>query len=163
VEYYFDGSLIFTNTQFPFSFDQEIDFLANGFHKLKVRACDDANNCTENELNLNISLNDQAQALNLKWLSPASGAVISVNNFPISLALKSDDYKNIRKANFYFAKADNPSPTLIGTVSSPQTSTLNVSWSEPPGTGSGDYKIYAIIHSKNGAVKKSEERSIFIK
>ncbi|MFA6171377.1 MAG: transglycosylase domain-containing protein [Patescibacteria group bacterium] len=162
-EYYFDGSLAFTNTQFPFNFNQEIDFLSNGFHKLKVRVCDDANNCAESELNLNINLSNQTQKFSLKWIEPANGAVLSVNDFPINLALKSDDYKDIKKVNFYFAKADGSSPTLIGSVTSPQNSIINASWAQPPTTGSGDYKVYAIIHSKNGAVKKSDERNVFIK
>ena len=163
VEYYFDDSLISANSQFPFGFNQDIDFLSNGYHKLKVRACDDVSNCTEVELNLNISLaNGQNQKLNLRWIEPVNGLSLSTGDFPLNITLKSDDYKNIRKVNFYYAKADGSSPSLVGSISSPANSIMTVGWPVPP-SSSGDYKIYAIAHAKNGAVKKSDERSISIK
>jgi len=162
-EYYFDGSLVSTNTQYPFNFSQEIDFLSNGFHKLKVRVCDDVSNCTEAELNLNISLSNNTQKLNLRWIDPSNGLVLSVNDFPLSLTLKSEDYKNIKKANFYFANADGSSPTLVGSINSPTSNIITASWSQAPSSGSGDYKVYAIIHAVNGAVKKSDERSVSVK
>jgi hypothetical protein len=52
VEYYFDGVLASAVNQYPFNFNGNISFLANGYHKLTIRACDDAENCSSADFNL---------------------------------------------------------------------------------------------------------------
>ncbi|MFA6393527.1 MAG: penicillin-binding protein [Patescibacteria group bacterium] len=52
VEYYFDGVLASAVNQYPFSHNGNISFLTNGYHKLTIRACDDAENCSSVDFNL---------------------------------------------------------------------------------------------------------------
>ncbi|MDD5032128.1 MAG: PBP1A family penicillin-binding protein, partial [Patescibacteria group bacterium] len=69
-EYYLDGNLIISNNIFPFNLEKNISFLKNGFHNLKVRVCDDIDNCNEQSQEFNLILDKDAKTngeINLSW------------------------------------------------------------------------------------------------
>ena len=55
-EYYIDNNLIATSSSYPFGFNNNVNFLTNGFHNLKIRVCDDIDNCAEKSVEFNLML-----------------------------------------------------------------------------------------------------------
>lgn len=62
-EYYINNNLWETQFANPVSFTKNIGFLNNGYHSLKVKSCDDLENCTEVTVDFNVLVkNNQISA-----------------------------------------------------------------------------------------------------
>lgn len=159
VEYYIDENMLQTQNSAPFSLEKNISFLNNGFHKLKIKACDDIDNCAENmiEFNLSLSSGQINNNIEISLTSPANGLAIADFDFPFNVKIKTNNYQQIAKINFYFSQ-DN-SQKLISTIQ-PTSDETSILWQKSP--VSGTYKLYCEAYGWNGQYIKSNEVIIIV-
>ncbi len=143
VEYYINGNLLAAVASAPFNLEKDISFLNNGFHNLKVKACDDAGNCRikELEFNLNLENNTGDKNLSLSFVEPSSsGLALSNIDFPFTIKLSVINYAMANQINFYY-KTESGEINLLSAVQPVETDYPSVLWDKIP--LSGTYKIYA--------------------
>lgn len=154
VEYYINDNLFFTNKTYPYSLRKDVSFLSNGFYSLKVRACDDADNCTESKVEFNLILenNNNTGDVSLNLSVPAIGPSLSSSSFPFLLSFSSNSQPAISKISVYAQEKKQKAPVLIGTVYPADSGGLGFSWTKMPATGS--YTLYgeALTWGKKAAV-----------
>ena len=162
-EYYIDDQLIFTNATYPFNMVKHIGFLQNGQHKLKVKFCDDIDNCSESELNFNLSLDSEKRELiktNLDWIAPSSGLAINNIDFPLSLQVRIGSPEQIKNLSFYFLKKGDSAPELIQALSSISNKDVTYKWDQVP--VSGEYNIYAEVTMLDNQLVRNKGISVTI-
>jgi len=155
VEYYINDNLLSTVTSFPYNLERDISFLNNGFHNLRVRACDDVGNCQAKNLEFNFHLenNTNNNDINLSLISPStSGLALSNIDFPFTVRLNNNNPTVTGKINLYYLTATGETK-LISTVQPVLTSIVDIVWSTPP--PSGTYKIYAEAIGWGGQIVKT--------
>ncbi len=155
VEYYIDGNLVATVKEYPFNLKKDISFLNNGYHNLKVRACDDIDNCREESLEFNLSLsgNQQKEKPQILWVEPTNGLAITNFDFPLKLKFKILNPDQIVKINVYYT-LNNNQPHLIKSISGIPETNLSISWDNPP--NSGTYHLYAEFFTWGGIKLESD-------
>ncbi|MFA4834308.1 MAG: PBP1A family penicillin-binding protein [Patescibacteria group bacterium] len=161
-EYYIDNNLIISNNVFPFDLGKNISFLNNGFHNLKVRVCDDIDNCSEESLEFNLILDEKTGArgeVTVSWLEPASGATLNTANFPAGLKMKTTNPGQTARIDIFLRGEDN-NPVLITSLQQIENETVSGSWKKIP--SSGAYKLYAEAKTWGGQTKKSEEITVTV-
>lgn len=161
VEYYIDGNMINSTKQYPFNLDQNIEFLNNGFHNLKAKACDDADNCSEKTVEFNLMQENEPskEKLNISIVSPGSGLAVNTSDFPISIITSISNSWQAAKINFYEQKKDS-SPILIKSIHPIENNQKSFYWEKPQETG--EYKIFAEVIGWLGQKEKSNEITINI-
>ncbi|OGF25729.1 hypothetical protein A2303_07055 [Candidatus Falkowbacteria bacterium RIFOXYB2_FULL_47_14] len=163
VEYYINGNLFFTNNSYPFNLQKSIDFLNNGFHNLKIRVCDDVDNCTakEVEFNLalenNININDQQPELSL--ISPRSGLALSNIDFPLTVKFEIKNSNRVSKINVY-SLGEGGAPKLISVIDPAGENIAAGLWEHTP--ASGTYKIYGEALTWDNKIIKTEDIIIIV-
>lgn len=161
-EYYIDDNLIMNNNAYPFNLEKQIGFLNNGFHNLKIRVCDDIDNCSEKSLEFNLILDEEQQSseeINIAWIEPDNGLAINNIDFPLTLKMKVVNPIQTAKIDIYLIKEDG-TENLIATLQPVEKEVTEGAWKKIP--ASGTYKIYGQAHGWNGQTKKSEEITITI-
>ncbi|MFP4514898.1 MAG: penicillin-binding protein [Parcubacteria group bacterium] len=145
VEYYINNNLLESRNSFPFSLSRNISFLDNDSYELRVKACDDIDNCTTETVNFNLELKDSIDNGNadISLLSPSNGLSLSAIDFPLSISLKMDNPKKISTISAYIENNEDGVKTSVLTKNSPGTETLNISWDEKPEPGSYDFWVTA--------------------
>lgn len=160
-EYYLNDNLFYTNYSYPFSMDKNVaNVLNNGFHKLKVRVCDDIDNCSEQELEFNFILSDnQNKILTANLIEPSSNATLASSSFPVSVEIRVNDPNLLAGATLYYI-SENGSPTLINSSVGASSDVVDLSW--PTAPVSGSYQIYAETYSWSGDNVKTNPITITI-
>jgi len=161
VEYYLNDNLLYTSTLFPYKLEKNIRFMPNGFYNLKVKICDDVENCKSETIEFNLKLAnsktvDQAE---VSISNPSDGAVITNTGFPLSLSAHITDPEQVTKINFYYLDESNKS-VLIGTQQNESVKTASVRWNDIP--VSGNYKLFSEATLWSGKLIKSNEISITV-
>ncbi|MDD5071681.1 MAG: hypothetical protein PHQ42_03020, partial [Patescibacteria group bacterium] len=161
-EYYIDGNLIATNNSFPFNLEKDIGFLKNGFHNLKVRVCDDIDNCSEQSFEFNLILDGENRVsndINISWLKPANGDSINRVNFPVNIEIKTSNPIQTARIDV-FLQSEKSEPALIASLGPIENEIASGNWKAVPTPGA--YKLYGEAHSWSGQIKKSEEITVMI-
>jgi hypothetical protein len=143
VEYYINDELLYTNESYPFNLKQNIGYLENGYHNLKVRACDDVDNCRSHSLTFNLSLDEKQRSkyeINISWITPQKGLAVNSIDFPLDLELKIKNYQYINELNIILSPQTGSSTTLY-TINNLTSQKIKKTWSTPP--SSGIYTLYA--------------------
>lgn len=162
-EYYFDNNLAFMNYSYPFNFTKDISFLKNGFHSLTVKACDDVDNCSSQniELNLLLSQEKQVSALFLSWHGMVDNQELATSSFPLMLSVLTSNLEQTAKITFYFYSVGSNDLKTISSITSVVSNPNIMLWqSSPP---PGNYKIYGEVIGWNGQKAKTDELTITIK
>lgn len=160
VEYYLNGNLWETRSGRPERFTKDINFLRNGFHTLTARACDDQENCSENNINFNLLISNNRSSTSHSSVaisSPVNGTSASEHDWPLSIALSVDNPDVAASLNLLLKDGDNL--TTIQRVDQ-ITPHLNMVWekSPPPGT----YYLYAEVKEWGGQITQSKEIEIIV-
>ncbi len=160
-EYYIDNNLIATIRNYPFNLKKKISFLSNGYHNLKVRVCDDVDNCQEKslEFNLNLPESERMEKPKMIWQSPANGLALTDFDFPLELKFKIINPDQIIKINIYY-KSESQEPTLIASLSGLPSDNLTAEWEKAP--PSGTYDIYAEFETWEGFKGESDKIILII-
>jgi len=161
-EYYIDNNLIISNNAFPFNLEKNINFLNNGFHNLKVRVCDDIDNCSEQSLEFNLILDEEAGAggeTNISWLEPTDGIAINSIDFPVNLKMEVSNPRQTARIDIFMAE-ENKNSILMGKIQPIENGIVSGEWKKIPAPGT--YKLYGEAHSWSGQTKKSEEITVTV-
>ncbi len=161
-EYYIDDNLVYINRSYPFNLEKNINFLPNGFHNLKVKVCDDIDNCSEKDLEFNLIL-DETQKNNdigLSWAELSDGIALNNIDFPLSLKMKITNPSQVAKVNFYYQEEGSDKKTLIKSHAPIDTDLVEIFWTTVPPTGT--YKLFAEAIGWNNQLEKSEEITVII-
>lgn len=142
-EYYIDDNLFIINNEYPFNIKRQIDFLNNGFHNLKVRVCDDVQNCQTKSIEFNLVLEEKSknQDINLNFDLGSNVLAINNNDFPFKIKLNTDNYIGIAKINLYYTSNTDSNPQYINTIQPVDNNSVEGVWENIP--PSGTYKISA--------------------
>ena len=156
VEYYINNNLLFNNYNSPFNLKKDISFLNNGFHNLRVKSCDDIDNCTEKALEFNLKLKESKpiSPIDIGWVFPSNGIALSSIDFPLKLTMQVSAPEQIAKIDIFLIEEDNNSH-LITTIQ--PVSISNVSGIIESNLKGGTYKLYGQALTWDGRVKKSEK------
>jgi len=140
-EYYLDNALVEIKKIFYLGLEKDISFLPNGYHKLKVRVCDDIDNCSEKEFNFNLSLSTKPenQNIGIKWSSPSGALIVGNTDFPLPLIFNLTNPSAIKKIEVYREK-DGQIEIISGAASISDSAAVAFWKYYPEG---GVYKIYA--------------------
>lgn len=161
VEYYINGNLLSSSRQEPFNFSGSINFLNNGYHHLKARACDDVYNCSDVEINLNLLIkNGKAKSLSEANITyPENNKSLSPSDFPLNINVNIKNPEQASKVNILL-KHGEEAPQIIASLSS-LSENNNFSWSPSP--ISGQYLLYSEVYDWNAGIRKSRANNLEIK
>lgn len=156
VYYYIDNYLIAKNSRAPFSLNENINYLSNGKHTLRVKSCDDVFNCQSDEINFSLNINNNSFYENIKLdlIEPNNNLNISNKDFPLRIKTQNNNSKQIAIINYYLVNSKKEK-TLLGS-NEPVKSIINeINWQNIP--KSGDYKLFAESTSWTAKVTKTPE------
>lgn len=161
VEYYIDNNLAATSYSYPFNLEKNISFLKNGYHNLTIRACDDIDNCSSQNLEFNLLLEGEQKNTNISliWESSVSPEM-ATTSFPTTFTLTTTNLEQTAKINLFYSNPENGEDKLIQTITPVINNSETFTWSTPPNPG--NYKIYGEVIGWNGQIVKSEEKHITI-
>ncbi|MCK5211162.1 PBP1A family penicillin-binding protein [Candidatus Parcubacteria bacterium] len=150
VDYIVNDNLFHSTTDYPFNMNKRIDFLANGFHNLKIKACDDVENCKIREIEFNLKLENQISvgAVEVNWVAPSSGLAISNIDFPLTLTINNTNPKSLARVNFSYLVEGGDTPGFIATAEPIEGNQIVISWVDTPPSGTYSINVEAITWSK---------------
>lgn len=159
-EYYINDNLLNSVSSYPFNLNQKINFLGNGFHKLKVRVCDDVDNCSEKTLDFNLIVDDPPAIndIGISWVEPSNGLAVTNIDFPLNLKVNVENPFQTAQIKFYTLVDDDAQ--LITTAQPVNSSPTLAKWAQVP--ASGTYKLYAESYGWNGQFSKTKEITITV-
>lgn len=161
VEYYINDNLFYTSTLFPYKLEKNIQFLPNGFYNLKVKICDDVENCKSETVEFNFKLPNSKTTppVEVTITDPQPGITISNTGFPLNISTNITDADQVIKLNFYFID-DKNKVTLINSLQNEDVKTAATRWSTIP--ASGNYSLYSEATLWSGKIIRSEDIAITI-
>lgn len=135
-EYYINNNLLSTVTAYPFNLDRSISFLKSGFQELRVRLCDDVDNCSEKTLNINLAFTtEQTTEPSISWSAPLS-AISAKRNEPLMLAFNIINPEALSSLNIKMTSASSSNSKTIKRLTDSNLSTLTThSWTTPNQVG----------------------------
>ncbi len=161
VDYYINDILLTSKTTYPFNFNDNISFLDNGYHDLKIKACDDVGNCSEKNLVFNLKLpENKFNKVSASWVEPANGIIVNKIDFPLNLKLNLSDYKKISKIDILAYTPADHAPINITTINNPNSENVEIKWDKPKDTGV--YKIIANVLIWDNSIIKTNELIITV-
>lgn len=161
LEYYINGNLWETRWGQPSAFTKAIDFLPNGYHSLRVKACDDVENCAEAETDFNLTVknNPVSAAKNTLSISIDKNE-LRPSDFPASLSLSIGKPERVASLSVLARKIEDGSLETIKIISSSFIPSLLAAWDNPLPPGS--YMLYSELRDWTGETVKSNEINISI-
>ncbi len=161
VEYYINENLLDKKISYPFNLNKDISFLNNGYYNLRIKVCDDVLNCSEQNIEFNLLLENNINKLpaNLNLIYPTSGLAINPIDFPLPVEMVSSNPEQIIKIDVVLKNLENEIST-IKTIQPVLEKTIIFDWESPPEKGT--YKLYANFYDWNGSIKKSNQITINI-
>jgi 1A family penicillin-binding protein len=159
VYYYLNGNLFIEKSGYFFNLDnQPIDFLSGGYHNLKVRACDDAWNCSEDSVEFNlVTENVQPQDFSATVTWPLSGLALSIVDFPTNIKIETNNPTRIARVEVFLRAGDKDE--FLGQVYPAGQTDSALVWKKP---ASGQYIIYGKAYGWNGEIKNTNEVPVMV-
>jgi len=163
-EYYIDNNLIYTNRYFPFNLEKNVYFLPNGFHNLRVKVCDDIDNCSFRDIEFNLILDISADLtrgeIGVSWAELSDRVTLNIIDFPLSLKVKVINPPEVAKINFYYQAEGSDEKILIKSHAPIDTELIEIFWTAAPADGT--YKLFAEAAGWNGQLEESEEITVTV-
>ena len=143
VEYFINDNLVDIVYSAPFDLEKSINFLYNGFHNLKVRACDDVGNCTiaSREFNLLLSNPPETKDVDITFSNLSNGVALTNIDFPLKINLDLTNPSVAARVNLYYKEESATDFGLFETIQPISGSSVSATWEDSPPTGA--YQIYA--------------------
>ncbi len=161
-EYYINNNLWFTQWGIPSPFTKKIDFLNNGYHTLKVRACNENEDCNETQINFNLLIPNNPIKFKdnfIKITNPRSGIAVNSIDFPLPINIQVNKIKQSAKIDL-FIKNKKGTIVTLKTITNNISNGINYIWRVPP--PSGVYSLYAVLYNWDGSSVKSNEVKMVI-
>ncbi len=161
VYYYLNGNLFTEKGGFFFNLNnQNIGFLNNGYHNLKVKACDDVNNCSEASVEINLTsggADNTEKQFNTTITWPSSGLAVSDIDFPLNIKLETTNPNQVAKTTLYY-KLNDGTEKILNSVNPAGEEDMAITWKNPKEYGT--YKIYGKSYGWGGEIKETNEINI---
>lgn len=162
VDYYLNNNFLKSSYQEPFETMIDLSVIKNGYHNIKVKACDDVENCSEKSIDFNLLLD--RPSLNKPSLiitQPTNGLALNKIDFPLSLGFSLEEVKQVAKINFLIVNQENNNTETIFSFGGLNSKESLLSWNNPP--DSGQYVLFGELYDWNGEKIKSNEINLTIK
>ncbi len=162
IEYYINNNLWQTKWGLPEMFISSINFLSNGYHSFRVKACDDVENCSEETLYFNLLIKNNpviTEKNSLKLVYPASGLAINSIDFPLSIQFQIGHPEKAAQIKLFIRDAAGKI-NLLKTSSNVSTEATQILLDGPLSTGA--YTLFGELSDWGGETVKSNEISINI-
>lgn len=161
VKYYLNDNLFVEKSGHFFNLNnQPIPFLPNGYHNLKVVACDDVENCSSSSVEFNYVGGEESVksdfTVALTW--PQNGLAIGEMDLPTNLKFEMTNYNQVARIEVFVQK--DGAESLLGVISLIKSNDVAFSWRGPK--ESGAYTLYGKAYGWGGEVKKTNETLITI-
>jgi 1A family penicillin-binding protein len=157
-EYYLNNNLWETRWGDPSSFTKSISFLTNGYQTLRVKTCDDIDNCTEKSINFNLLIKGNpvsAGKNSVRILSPSSGFAAGSIDFPINVNAQIGKPDRVARLDLVLRDQTSGQTEILANISNQISNNLTLVWNTYPGPKSGG--LYLNLYDWNGSVIKSNE------
>jgi 1A family penicillin-binding protein len=138
-EYYIDGNLYFTNSNYPFGMEKSLSFLTSGYHDLTVRVCDDVDNCSEQKVSFNLQSSGAGQTdepINFSLLQPSNGLAVNKIDFPLELKFEIYSQPRLSKIVVYYRAGTSTESVVASTIAPIEGTTPSGYWKKTPPKGS---------------------------
>ncbi|PLX27232.1 hypothetical protein C0583_04320 [Candidatus Parcubacteria bacterium] len=162
VEYYLNNSLFSINYNPPFSLNKRVDFLNNGFHTVRIKSCDDVDNCIEKSINFNLNLENNKKSLtkpNISITNPSNGLAVMDFDFPLTISLDVENPQLASEINIYLIN-ESLEQTIIKSIAPIEKDKVSTTWEDIP--NSGTYQFFAELISWEGEKFNTDKISISI-
>lgn len=161
VEYYINDNLFYVSNNYPFNLAKNISFLNNGYHNLKIRSCDDVDNCTTKNIEFNLSLEGgrSVEKIETLLLEPTGSLAVSNIDFPLNFKFSIKNSNAVSRLEVYFINEANIEK-VFSKVEPIDNDTVDVAWNEVP--KSGTYKVGARALGWNGEEAPTKEVYIVV-
>ncbi|MDD4901565.1 MAG: PBP1A family penicillin-binding protein [Patescibacteria group bacterium] len=162
VKYYINDNLFAAKEGHFFNLNnQPLAFLANGYHNLKVMACDDVGNCSSDSVEINLvggseNINAAFSAA-IAW--PSSGLALGEGELPANLKFQLSNPGQVGRVDVY-ARANGGEDSFLGTINSVTGSEVSFRWPGPD--QSGTYTLFGKAYSWEGDLVKTNETTVTI-
>ena len=159
-EYYINNNLWETLSGGSSAFTKQINFLNNGYQSLKVRACNDLENCGETTTNFNVLIPNNpinTGKNSLKIINPSAGITAKSIDFPLPIKIQVAKPERTTQINVLVRGVDG-TITTIENINNPGEKNLNLTWKTFPPVGA--YALYAELQDWNGDKLVSNEIKI---
>jgi 1A family penicillin-binding protein len=163
VEYYLNNNLWETQWGDTKSLNKELSNINNGLNYLKVRVCDDVENCNEDTVSFNLNLPENINSAVKNSLSinlANNKTTLKSSDFPLIINLEALNTTKIAKLNIYLRAEDGTLIKKTQNLKSFNGSMLISSWDKPPTKGT--YYLYAEMSQWSGETIKSSEIKLII-
>ncbi|MBU0648509.1 transglycosylase domain-containing protein [Patescibacteria group bacterium] len=159
LEFYIDETLIATSYGENFNISAKIpNAISKGFHSLVVRAFDDIDNSEQDELTINLLA--EKTPLEVNFVEPYSGQVLTPDDFPLNISVRLSDISDIKKLDFFYGENEF-NGNLIGSIVGLEQESHSISWKAMPRIGS--YKLWLGAVDMNDHETKSPAINIRVK
>jgi len=161
-EYYIDDNLIAVVRSYPYNLtEKNLSFLPSGYHTLKVKVCDDIDNCAEDsrEFNFTGNKNSKAEPIEVSIENPSNGVALNKTNFPLSIQLNLNNPAQIGRVDLYAIDAKN-NIIKINSLGEIGGSIITGAWASMPSPGT--WLIYAEAIGWQGQKTESKKISLTI-
>jgi len=162
IEYYINNNLWQTKWGTPTPFTSDINFLSNGYHSLRAKACDDVENCNEMTINFNLLIKNNPVTTgknSLSLISPTSGGALNAIDFPLTIIFQVGKPVGVAKINLLVRGGDGKT-NIVKTLSGLNTNQNTISWDASPAPGT--YSLFGELYDWGGDTIKSKEASLTI-
>jgi 1A family penicillin-binding protein len=156
-EYYFNDRLFASNFSYPFGLNRAINVLPSGNYQLKIRLCDDVDNCSEQSFNISLAVAGAVSGLDygLSWLSPATDTKISSSSFPLELAVSIFNAEAVADLSFFY-KSPSGETKLIDKKRLVRNQSVSTWLSSSVDLIPGTYQFWAEAYDWQGNKKETE-------
>ena len=155
-EYYFNDRLFATNFSYPFGLNRTINILPSGNYQLKVRLCDDVDNCSEQNFNVTLAVLGAVSNLDsaINWLSPADASSVSSSSFPLALSVNIANPEAIADLSFFYRNPKGEAK-LIEKKRLVRNQNMNSQLNLSPDMELGAYQLWAEAYDWQGNKKET--------
>ncbi|MFH1412595.1 MAG: penicillin-binding protein [bacterium] len=159
-KYYINDNLFTISSSFPFGLNRSLNILPNGIYKLGIMVCDDIDNCSKKDFNINLQLEDNNKQAKIiaSWASPADGINLEKDS-SIELKINLINPENVSVIRFYYSANDNPQ--LIENKYSIDETIEGILW-KTKSIAPGVYELYAEADNWQGQTAITDKIEIKI-
>jgi len=160
-EYYLNDNLWATVYTYPFNYKGSVNFLNNGFQGLKVKVCDDVENCTEQntEFNLILSENKSGQSIGVSLIKPSNGVSLTASSSNCLLEASLTNPESVAKVTFYLVDSNQNLVQTVANRPSGNTVQAELAVINTP----GNYVLYAKAQDWNNQAVESNRIVLTVK
>jgi len=163
VEYYLNNNLWETQWGDVKELTKDITALSNGANQLKVRVCDDVENCADDTVSFNLNLSDNPvvtadNSLSINLVNSKTN--LKASDFPLGVNLEVSNISLVAKLNLVLRAEDNSISAETKSLKAFNGSMISTSWDEAP--VKGNYFLSGEATEWSGQVIKSGELKLTV-